>query len=350
MVSGLRPLPAPGSWIIACREFFEIDVAEEMQLASWKRTPRLLVPGLLAIDGAPPKRPDGTSAALQLTFARQAFPLGAAIQGDDRFAERCADALCAAAPGRGPVTFQWFVPDADQGNLLSQPAARLGAEVERLLAGRLGDRLEKGDPRRTGGWLAQLCLVEEFTALVGGVAAGSALSSYPGGRARMHVSAKAPSRAAMKLAEALDWMGIAPEPGDVCVALGAAPGGWTFVLLELRAKVIAVDPGKLRGDLAQNKSVRTVHKSAFEYEPEEPVDWLLCDMAWRPLEVAALLARWGRRRMARTLVANIKLPMKRKAEFVARVREIVETGGWGDMKTRHLYHDREEITLTAWRR
>jgi len=30
--------------------------------------------------------------------------------------------------------------------------------------------------------------------------------------------------------------------------------------------------------------------------------------------------------LSRTLVANIKLPMKRKAEFVARVREIVELG------------------------
>ena len=346
MQRGLRPLPAPGTWILACREGFEIDIAEEVQLAKLKQAPRVLVPGLVALGGPPPRR-DGR---VELTFARQGFPLAEALQGDDRLAERAADALCTAAPARGPVAFQWFVPDSDEGNLLSQAAARLGAEVERVLERRLGERLVKGDPRRTGGWLAQLCMVEEFTALVGGMAAASALSAFPGGRARMNVSAKAPSRAAMKLAEAFDWLGVQPEPGDQCVDLGAAPGGWTFLLLELRAKVIAVDPGRLRPDLARHRSVRAVHRSAFEFEPDEPVEWLLCDMAWRPLEVAALLARWGRRRMARTLVANIKLPMKRMAEFVARVREIVESGGWSDVRTRHLYHDREEITLTAWRR
>src|SRR5262249_24037668 len=160
---------------------------------------------------------------------------------------------------------------------------------------------------------------------VGGIAATSALSAFPGGRARMNVSAKAPSRAAMKLAEALDWLGLAPEPGDLCVGLGAGPGGWAFLLLELRGQVIAVDPGRPRTGLARHKSVRSTHRSAFKFEPDEPVEWLFCDMAWRPLEVAALLARWGRRRLARTLVANIKLPMKRKAEFVARVCEIIES-------------------------
>ena len=28
--------------------------------------------------------------------------------------------------------------------------------------------------------------------------------------------------------------------------------------------------------------------SLFDFEPEDSVDWLLCDMAWRPLEVAAV--------------------------------------------------------------
>jgi 23S rRNA (cytidine2498-2'-O)-methyltransferase len=79
-----------------------------------------------------------------------------------------------------------------------------------------------------------------------------------------------------------------------------------------------------------------------------PVDWLFCDMAWRPLEVAALLAKWGRRRWARMLVANVKLPMTRKAEIVARVRDIlVQEGNWKNVHIKQLYHDREEVTITA---
>jgi 23S rRNA (cytidine2498-2'-O)-methyltransferase len=71
-------------------------------------------------------------------------------------------------------------------------------------------------------------------------------------------------------------------------------------------------------------------------------------MAWRPLEVAALLAKWGRRRWARILVANIKLPMTRKAELLGRVRAILEREGeWRHVRAKQLYHDRDEITLSA---
>jgi 23S rRNA (cytidine2498-2'-O)-methyltransferase len=94
--------------------------------------------------------------------------------------------------------------------------------------------------------------------------------------------------------------------------------------------------------------VRHVQDSAFTFAPDEPVDWLFCDMAWRPLEVAALLAKWGRRRWTRMLVANIKLPMKRKAELLARIRHVLEhEGGYQELRMKQLYHDRDEITLTA---
>jgi 23S rRNA C2498 (ribose-2'-O)-methylase RlmM len=41
--------------------------------------------------------------------------------------------------------------------------------------------------------------------------------------------------------------------------------------------------------------------------------------------------------------------MKQRVEFVQRVVQIVEGGGWRDVRARQLYHDREEITLAAWR-
>ena len=65
--------------------------------------------------------------------------------------------------------------------------------------------------------------------------------------------------------------------------------------------------------------------------------------------MAALLAKWGRRHWASALIANVKLPMRQRVEFVRRVRQIVGEGGWQDVRARHLYHDREEVTLAAWR-
>jgi 23S rRNA (cytidine2498-2'-O)-methyltransferase len=72
-------------------------------------------------------------------------------------------------------------------------------------------------------------------------------------------------------------------------------------------------------------------------------------MAWRPIEVARMLAKWARRGHARVLVSNVKLPMTHKAAIVSEVREIVHGGGWHSVRTRQLYHDRDEITLTAHR-
>jgi 23S rRNA (cytidine2498-2'-O)-methyltransferase len=101
-------------------------------------------------------------------------------------------------------------------------------------------------------------------------------------------------------------------------------------------------------ELTERRALTYVCGSAFDYEPQAPpVDWLLCDMVWRPLEVAAMLARWARRRWARFVVANIKLPMRGKVAILARVRETLEAGGWRAIRTRQLYHDREEITFTA---
>ena len=163
----------------------------------------------------------------------------------------------------------------------------------------------------------------------------------------MRVNHAAPSRAAMKMEEAIDRLGVGPRKGDVCVDLGAAPGGWTYVVMERGARVIAIDPGSMSPDLMTRRGLQHIRGSAFDFEPDEPVDWLLCDMVWRPLEVASLLAKWGRRGWARLMVSNIKLPMRGKADFLVRIRALLEEGGWQGVRMRQLYHDREEITLTG---
>jgi 23S rRNA (cytidine2498-2'-O)-methyltransferase len=119
------------------------------------------------------------------------------------------------------------------------------------------------------------------------------------------------------------------------------------VLLERRARVIAIDPGKLDPDLMSRKGLTYIGGNAFDFVPDEPVDWLFCDMVFRPVEVARLLARWAREHLATMLVANFKLPMKRKAETVLEIRAMLESGGWKGIRSRQLYHDRDEITVTA---
>jgi 23S rRNA (cytidine2498-2'-O)-methyltransferase len=296
------------------------------------------------------RSPHDQADRLELTFARQGFAVSALAREPDeaQLAAALAEASSRLVHGER-YALHVFVPDSEQGNRLAQRAERVSVQLARELARLLpaAELLPDGELRRQSVELIQVCLFAPELAALGVMPSGRALSIWPGGRARMRVSAERPSRAARKLEEALAWLGTAPGPGEACVDLGAAPGGWSWLLLQRRARVIAVDPARLDPELLRQRRLHHVQCSAFDWQPDEPCDWLFCDMAWRPLEVAQMLGRWARRRQTRMLVANFKLPMKRKAEIVARIREVLEQSGYEHVRTRQLYHDREEITLTA---
>lgn len=346
-----RPLAA-GDWLWACRGGFEDDLVEELAITGKRAEPCRVAVGLVRSS----LRPRNGDAPVEPAFARQGFPVEALVSVEGSGPGQLGAAIAEAALrgfGKGPFALQVWVADSDEANPLAGYASEVEAAIVATLAARdpsiAERRIAPEDARSGDDRFVQACVLARGRAAVGSLPVGAALSMAPGGRRRIGAPAGAPSRAAAKLLEAFDWLGRGPEPGDACIDLGAAPGGWTFVLLERRARVVAVDPAKMEPSLAKHKHLRHVQRSAFEYQLEEPADWLFCDMAWRPLEVAALLAKWGRRGAARFLVANIKLPMKQKVEFIRRVSEILATGGWRDVRVRQLYHDREEITLGAWR-
>jgi 23S rRNA (cytidine2498-2'-O)-methyltransferase len=334
--------PQVGEWLLTTRAGAETDLIEELAFLDEKTAGHPVAPALVAARDVP--RAEGRP--VELAFARQGFPV--AVVGTP-------DALAAhplVLPARvRPWALDAWVPDSDEANPLAAEAQRLGeAMVARFPDAWRAARV--ADARAAfaeNGHLVQLARWGHAAA-AGVLWAREAPSLAPGGRLRAHVPAAAPSRAAMKLAEAFAWLDRAPDRGDACVDLGAAPGGWTWVLLERGAKVYAVDPAQLSPSLRGRKGLTHLRADAFKFDPgEEPIDWLLSDMAWRPLEAAALYARWARRQWARFLVANLKLPMKKKAEILARVREILVDGGWSHVRARQLYHDRDEVTVAAVR-
>lgn len=326
-------VPEPGHWLWTCRAGFEAQLYEE--LAWGKKNPILLGPALIASQPFTGENP----LPRPPTFARMGFLVTDVVRSP-------ADA--AAALPDEPAKVQVWVPDTDVANARAGEATAWADTIAAI-------RSEEGltDPEtpwkasELGAWLGQVCLIGPGVGVVGRVRAREAMSLSAGGRARMKRTTEAPSRAAMKLDEALDWVGVSPGKGEICVDLGSAPGGWTRRLAELGARVWSVDPAKLAPDVLKLSRVRHFQESAFEFTPEEPADWLFCDMAWRPLEVAQLLGKWARRRSAQQLVANIKLPMKDKLPTLLRVKHALEEGGWKDLKLRQLYHDRDEITVTG---
>jgi 23S rRNA (cytidine2498-2'-O)-methyltransferase len=351
-LSRLSSEPHPGMWLFTTREGSEQDLVDELLLAKViDPAPRVLAPALVLS----PKLPRREGRHMELTFARQGFEIVQSVKSHDldEVTQRVARSLKNQLTQASQYALHVWVPDSTEGNTLTSLADELDARIERALSAALpqAQRIDDASLRRLATVpLAQVAVIDTQRFAAGVMHGNRAPSLAKGGRTRVRVRGDLPSRAARKIEEALAWIGVAPGPGEVCADLGAAPGGWTYVLAERRARVIAVDPAKLRPDILAKKGVRHVQESAFTFTPDEPIDWLFCDMAWRPLEAAALLAKWGRKRWARILVANIKLPMTKKAEILARVRLILEhEGEWKHVRAKQLYHDRDEITLTAVR-
>jgi 23S rRNA (cytidine2498-2'-O)-methyltransferase len=347
-----------GEWLLTTRAGAEQDLLGELTMGTFEKAslPRLAGPALVAVPSLPRHdRPE-------LAFARQGFPVAAVIALADRDAVmRLADALANALPaaqgraaqarGQQPFALDVWVPDDERTNPQIAAAEQLAARVLQAFAARAPawSSLQAPDTRAAwtdNGLAAQLC-VAEGQAYLGVLPARDLPSLAPGGRLRVHVPKHAPSRAAAKLLEAFAWLDRAPDAGELCADLGAAPGGWSWVLLERGARVLAIDPARLDPILAGRRGLTHLRADAFRYEPEGFVDWLVADMAWRPLEAAALYGKWARRGWARMLIANIKLPMRKKAEYLLRVRDILGSSGWGTLRARQLYHDRDEVTVAG---
>ncbi|MEO5767011.1 MAG: SAM-dependent methyltransferase, partial [Polyangia bacterium] len=124
---------------------------------------------------------------------------------------------------------------------------------------------------------------------------GWMVSPWPGGIAPVVEDRLPPSRAYRKLEEAFLWMADEPQPGQWCVDLGGAPGGWTYTALQRGARVIAVDRAALEPPVRGHRALTMVEGNAFTYQPpleRVPVDWLLSDVICEPGRALDQLKRW----------------------------------------------------------
>jgi 23S rRNA (cytidine2498-2'-O)-methyltransferase len=117
-----------------------------------------------------------------------------------------------------------------------------------------------------------------------------------------------PSRAYLKLWEALTRAGRWPGPGETCLDLGAAPGGWTWAIAQLGAQVTAVDKAPLDPAVAAMPGVAMRQESAFGLDPRDlpAVDWLFSDIICYPARLLALVRRWMEADRTRHYCCTIK--------------------------------------------
>ncbi len=171
---------------------------------------------------------------------------------------------------------------------------------------------------------------------------------------RLRMPSSAPSRSTLKLEEAIHWF-FADEKkyfknGMTAVDLGAAPGGWSWQLVQRGLRVTAIDNGPMQDKLMQSGMMEHLKTDAFTYRPAKAVDWLVCDMAERPLHVSRLIAKWLVQQDCKNTIFNLKLPMKKRLLVVNECRDLIaqqllEHHIDARIQIKHLYHDREEVTV-----
>ena len=177
----------------------------------------------------------------------------------------------------------------------------------------------------------------------------------PMGIPRLRIPRDAPSRSSLKLDEAIHWFLSREQEsrwfkaGMHAVDLGAAPGGWSHQLVDRGLLVTAVDNGPMDEKLMSSGMVEHLRTDAFTYLPAARVEWLVCDMAERPLHVSRLIARWFTRGRCRAAIFNLKLPMKKRYQAVLECRHLLQSelskaGIHHTLAIKQLYHDREEVT------
>jgi len=176
------------------------------------------------------------------------------------------------------------------------------------------------------------------------------------GITRLKMPAAAPSRSTLKLEEAIHWF-LSPArqqkllvPGMHAVDLGAAPGGWSWQLVQRGCLVTAIDNGPMQDALMHTGMVEHLQTDAFTYAPAKKVDWLVCDMAERPLHVSRLIARWFKQQQCSHAIFNLKLPMKKRLACVQECLALLDKSLSSAkisyyIQAKQLYHDREEMTV-----
>jgi 23S rRNA (cytidine2498-2'-O)-methyltransferase len=328
------------SWLIYCRPGFERDCVEETQAKPVETTENS---GFVVLQGK------SRLAYKQLTFARQLLTLHTKVSElPER--DRLTPLLAAI-----PTSVERFsalyleVPDTNDGKTLYGFTKRFQPLLEEELrkSARLTD--DASLPR------LHIFFPDNHRALIATSDPRNSAAALNGIQ-RVSMVSDAPSRSYLKLAEAFEvfldkkeqalWL----KPGMTAIDLGAAPGGWTWQLVQRGLKVTAVDNGPLKGAAAGHPNIKHLREDGFRFRPQRPVDWLVCDMVEQPQRVATLMTEWFIGGFTQRAIFNLKLPMKKRVtalnDALASMRTALNNKGIRyQLEAKQLYHDREEVTI-----
>lgn len=346
--------------VLYCRAGFESDCALEVQtkaaelgIYGYCKTGEAYVCFVPADGSSGVQRLLGQLHLDQLVFARQWYPVVvlANLDRDNRLGPLF-EAL-AGWPRVGQLVVEY--PDTNDGKAL----VGLGKSLSRPLLSKLQKQNRLTRKPRLDLPTLFVFLVAGDTLMLGW-GRPDEINPHPMGIRRLKFPKEAPSRSTLKLEEA--WHQFIPAdqwdqqlaPGMKAVDLGAAPGGWTWQLVQRHMMVTAVDNGPMNADLMESGQVEHVREDGYAWQPSKGVEWMVCDIVDKPARTADMVIQWLLNGWCRQTIFNLKLPMKKRWDAVdlalSHIQSALDEAGLRyQMACKHLYHDREEVTVYIWR-
>ena len=204
-----------------------------------------------------------------------------------------------------------------------------------------------------------LVWIDDFHVFVGKHYQASGLDPAPGNQPHFELPPTAPSRAYLKIAEAVHRFRPEIKKGMQVLELGCSPGGATTFMLARGMQVVGVDPRKMDDRLAHFPSFRFIQKPAVALTGPELTDinpdWLVTDMNIAPLEaldeigylVKLLRRAHGRNLKLKSGFFTIKLNDWRFADSIPLYLKRIEETGFTNLIPIQLSTNRQEFFVYA---
>ena len=195
------------------------------------------------------------------------------------------------------------------------------------------------------------CLVPDGL-ILGSNGAANALSDWPGGRVSLAKPKDQISRSEFKLEEIIRTNLVELPTSGTALDLGAAPGGWTRILLNRGLQVWAVDSGALDSRLEGAPGLTYIPTLAgpFLAENTQQFDLVVNDMRMEPGLSASIMNSTARFVPAGGLaVMSLKLPPGSPLQVIDSTVATLRRN-WETVALRQLFHNRHEVTAILRRR
>lgn len=358
-----RSIPQANLIVTAHAEFLDSALDELKRLEPHVRSVEILAPDITLCSTPDAPRCMHITAEAQPIFVRHLAPAQAAMHLNNTEADLEELAVTLADLPTFPMlergqrfAVQTRMVQTEEG---ASPRAYSSGKVNQLLAAAIAEETGAVEEIKKPQIVVSLLCTQE-SAYMGISLARDNLSAWPGGMRHFAQRPEQISRAEFKLLEALEVFGVELPSHGRALDLGAAPGGWTRLLLEAGLKVVAVDPAKLDPRLVRHPGLIHFRGYAEHYlEIEEPgkkpqlFDVITNDIRADARDAARLLIEMrGKLRPDGFILSTLKLPhatasidplknLRGALSLLNRYFDIV--------RAKQLFHNRQEVTVIVAR-